>query len=158
MPTTCHLATIKDLGWRWERMARGCLICLPPDFFLYDIIHCLLRSQLSQCFLSHRNYYVQSVHLGWGYAHLSLANRSLWRRFKDKHVFPLFHQKYCYSTFRIIQDPVKYHFCQAVICYCLYTPTALLPLLFHSILLSPSFSKYLLSTCCGLGSILGTRN
>lgn len=45
------------------------------------------------CNQKHHNYYMQSVHLRWRYAHLNLANESLWRRFKDKNLFFPFQQK-----------------------------------------------------------------
>lgn len=106
VPTTWHLATTKDLSWHWGRMA----LRPPPDFLLRDTIPCLLLSQLESvfsvtCNQKHHNYYVQPMYLEWGC--LNLANGSLWRRFKDKHVFPPFHPKYCFSFFKIIEDPVK---------------------------------------------------
>lgn len=96
---------------------------------------------------------MQSVHLGWGSAHLNWANGSLWRRFKDKNLFPPFLQERLYLSFKSIQDPLKCHFHQAESFVVAFTFSVLPLLLYYS---TYSFNKYLLSTYLWFGNVLGT--
>ena len=101
----------------------------------------------------HCNYYMQSVHLGWGSVHLNWANGSLWRRFKDKNLFPPFLPEKLYLSFKSIQDPLKCHFHQAEFFVVAFTSSVLPLLLYYS---TYSFNKYLLSAYLWLGNVLGT--
>ena len=161
MPTTvgASLQTSKVLswpheeGWHW-----GCLDCRPLDFFLCDTVHYLFFNPFESLFpftfnQEHCNYYMQSVHLGWGSVHLNWANGSLWRRFKDKNLFPPFLPEKLYLSFKSIQDPLKCHFHQAEFFVVAFTSSVLPLLLYYS---TYSFNKYLLSAYLWLGNVLGT--